>query len=115
MLIVQHGILLNYMPKSSSFYLQILYEIIASLELPITILYWGFVYEPGLSVEDFIISLNVHVVPFVLVVVELVMNSFPFVRIHFVVVLLLGGFYSIINIVYSLKIKAIYPVLDWKS
>lgn len=61
------------------------------------------------------ISLNVHVLPFVLVLVELVMNSFPFVRIHFLVILVLGVMYSILNIVYSLKIKAIYPVLDWKS
>ena len=60
-------------------------------------------------------SLNVHMLPLILCLIELWLNSYAFPIFHFFFVIILGTIYMVINLVYSLKVTPVYEVLDWKS
>ena len=92
-----------------------LFEIAISLQLPVTIMYWGFDYKPGMSTDMLILTINAHGMPFIFLLIDACMNSFCFPRLHFVFVLVIGFVYGLINVIYTLKVRPIYDVLDWKS
>ena len=78
-------------------------------------MYWGFDYKPGMSTDMLILTINAHGMPFLFLLVDLCMNSFCFPRIHFIFILVVGFFYGLINVVYTLKVRPIYDILDWQS
>jgi hypothetical protein len=71
---------------------------------------------------ELILNTNLHLGPFLCLVVELYYNNFPFPKRHFWVAVFYGTFYLLINLgifdynlVYSLSVKVIYEPIDWKS
>lgn len=80
--------------------INLLFEIAWCLEVPITILYWGVLfdysgsYEAGGIVKD----VGVHGFPFFCLLVDFIFNSYQFPWRHLPVVLALGLFYLVVNL-----------------
>lgn len=60
-------------------------------------------------------SLNLHILPFILVLIELSLNSYEFRIPHILFVIITGIFYLMINYFYSVNVEPVYNVLDWKN
>ena len=56
-----------------------------------------------------------HSVPMVVLVIEFCINCIPITWRHFIITFIIGLIYLMMNMVYSLDVAEVYPVLDWKS
>jgi hypothetical protein len=113
--IQRHAIGRFYNQRTYGKMLQILYQTSLSLELTITALFWCCVYDPSISAEGFIDTIIAHVVAFIILFLELPLNSYEFAPRQAIFILLTGIIYLTINVVYTLKVKIIYDVLNWKD
>ena len=75
------------------------------------------------KVGEIILNTNLHLGPFLCLLVELYYNNFSFPKRHFWIAVFYGTGYLLINwgiffiyvAVYSLTVKVIYEPIDWKS
>lgn len=90
------------------------------MELPITAVFWGFLFKiimetEGVTTEDIIINANLHAGPFVVLCIDMILNSFRFPKRHFHAVTIFQILYGIVNLTYSLFAHIIYQPIDWVS
>lgn len=104
---------------SLKYYIEIVYEIAFCVELPITLIFWGFLFklilEMDVTLEVIIVNANLHAGPLIVLCVDTIYNSFSFPSQHFHAVLLFGFLYGVVNLSYSLAAHIIYQPIDWVS
>lgn len=99
-------------------WLVILFELSMTFEFVITLNFWAilFKYQEGTIYNKILINLAVHLVPFLLLLIEFVQNRIRFVFRHLVVAALILVGYSVINIILTLKRgEPIYPKVTYKN
>jgi hypothetical protein len=75
------------------YYIEIIFEIAFCVELPVTIIFWGFLFkyliQADASLEVIIVNANLHAGPLIALLLDTVYNSFSFPKQHFHAVLFL--------------------------
>ena len=56
-----------------------------------------------------------HSLPMVVLAVEFAINCMPIIWRHFIISISIGIIYMTMNMIYSLEVAEVYPVIDWKS
>jgi hypothetical protein len=56
-----------------------------------------------------------HLVPLIVLLIDFSFNCIPFIWRHFWVSIGVCAIYSVFNLIYTLKVAQIYPVIDYKS
>lgn len=90
------------------------------VELPITIVFWAFLFKivlgmEGVSLEVIIVNANLHSVPLLALSIDMIYNTFKFPSQHFLIILVFSLQYMIVNLSYSLGAHIIYKPIDWVS
>ena len=105
---------------SLKYYIEIVYEIAFCVEMPITLIFWGFLFNilihmDGITPELIANNANIHAGPLICLSLDMVFNTFSFPKSHFIILLFFAVLYLIINLTYSLTVKVIYKPIDWVS
>ena len=90
-----------------------IYEIAFSYEVTITLLYWSVLFskfDDELSAYN---DLAVHALPLAALLVDFIFNPISFEIKRFLIVLIAGTVYMLMNMAYSLGVEPVYGILDW--
>lgn len=97
----------------------VLFEIMMSTNVVITIVFWVFLFpEVDMSMYSFAGKLDMvwtHCVPCVVTLIEYSMNAWRFKNSHWVVLLIFGLVYGLVNLIGTLIYGPIYPIITWKD
>lgn len=105
---------LSYYKKSLMPYAYILFETIWPLECGITILYWTLVAP--FSTIDFYRSPFVHILPFMTLLCDFLLNRVIFLRKHYKYFLIINLVYTLgVNLPYTLAVADVYPMMNYKN
>ncbi len=96
----------------------ILFELALSSEVVVFLIFWTIMF-PILEVHKQQIYFGLvadHLVPFVLLMIEFIMNRIRFSIRHLVIAAKILVIYGVVNMIYTLsKGEPIYSGIDWKS
>jgi len=101
----------------------LIFIVTISCGICIFIVFWGiiipYIFIDGsieISVFDIILNIEVHGINYVYVLIDFYFNRIEFAWAHYVVMIIYGIAYCILNAVYTrVKDSEIYPGVDWKS
>ena len=102
------------------YYIEIIFQMAFCLELPITLIFWGFLFNilihiEGITTEIIANNANIHAGPLICLCLDMAYNTFSFPKRHFVILLLFSFSYLVINLSYSLAATVIYKPIDYVS
>jgi hypothetical protein len=92
--------------------INVLYEVALSVELTLTLLFWTLLVGPDTKNLGGFDNLGVHLMPFLLLLVDFLFNSYQFPIRHFIFTFIVSAVYIIINQVHSCDSTPVYPVYE---
>jgi hypothetical protein len=103
--------------NSLKYYIEVIYEIAFCLELPVTVIFWGFLFKEvkSDSALKILLQCNLHAGALVALLIDFISNSFSFPSQHVAIVMFVSLFYGMINLIYTLNVHNIYPPVTWRS
>ena len=87
----------------------VIFEAAFALQFVLTLLFWALLASGGTNLGSFD-NLGVHLIPFLLLLADFILNSYQFPFRHLSVTFILGAIYIIINQVHACNEKPVYDV-----
>ncbi len=88
--------------------INVLYEVALAIQTTLTLLFWALLAE-GNDLGGFD-NLGIHLMPFVLLVLDFGFNTFQFPLRHFVFTAIAAGIYIVINQVHACSVRPVYSI-----
>ena len=85
------------------------------MEVIVTAIYWVFLFEGFVDALTLFRDLNGHLFPIIALFLDFIFNPFDFYIKRYLITLIVGVIYTIINLVYTLGHQPIYQILKWKD
>ncbi|KAM3137843.1 hypothetical protein pb186bvf_010086 [Paramecium bursaria] len=97
---------------------QFIFMIAITLEIPICIMYWGFIFFVGgfEKIDFLLLEVNIHAIIILLIIIEFYLNDIIIPRKHGLIFIFLSLAYLIVNLTYVLVTELeIYPGVNWRN
>ena len=88
-----------------------LYEIALAIEVTLTLLFWVLLSEGGEDLGGFD-NLGIHLMPFLLLFIDFIFNSYQFPLRHFIFTTIAAGIYIVINQVHACSVGPVYDIYE---
>ncbi|CAD8175981.1 unnamed protein product [Paramecium pentaurelia] len=96
----------------------ILFIVAFCFELPIMVIYWSYIFpqENGLTINSWLINIDVHSISCILIFVDFILNDIQFQLKQSIVLIVIAIIYLIVNMFYVLVTGIqIYPGINWRN